>query len=140
VWAERNGCTPWPARSRTRCNTTTGGCRNFRSAHAAGAILESVKQYVDEVVIFGTIVAASIDADCQFGDRADQYFALRPIFFLEGSTYASVDTAKRVDRGCPTEQRCFIVQTELSPNQRASAVLATDHVRFLRGRERLGDY
>ncbi len=54
--------------------------------------LESVKQYADEVVIFGTIVAASIDADCQIG----------------------------------------VVQIELSPDPRASAILARDHVRFLR--------
>jgi len=94
--------------------------------------LESVKQYADEVVIFGTIVAASIDADCQIGDLADQYFALRPIFFLEDNTYGSIDTAKRVDRVCPAEQRGFVVQIELSPNQATNAVLADDHVRFLR--------
>jgi flavin reductase (DIM6/NTAB) family NADH-FMN oxidoreductase RutF/uncharacterized protein YciI len=94
--------------------------------------LESVKQYTDEVVIFGTIIAASIDADCQIGALADQYFALRPVFFLEDNTYGSIDTAKRVDRVCPAEQRGFVVQMELSPDQRASAALTTDHVRFLR--------
>jgi flavin reductase (DIM6/NTAB) family NADH-FMN oxidoreductase RutF/uncharacterized protein YciI len=94
--------------------------------------LESVKHYIDEVVIFGTIVTASIDADCQIGDLADQYFALRPIFFLEDNTYGSIDTAKRVDRVCPAEQQGFVVQIELSLDQRASAVLAGDHLRFLR--------
>jgi flavin reductase (DIM6/NTAB) family NADH-FMN oxidoreductase RutF/uncharacterized protein YciI len=93
--------------------------------------LESVKQYADEVVIFGTIVAASIDADCQSGDLADQYFALRPIFFLEDNTYGSIDTAKRVDRACPVGQRCFVVQVELRPDQPASPGLSADHVRFL---------
>jgi flavin reductase (DIM6/NTAB) family NADH-FMN oxidoreductase RutF/uncharacterized protein YciI len=94
--------------------------------------LESVKQYADEVVIFGTIVAASIDADCQIGNLADQYFALRPIFFLEDNTYGAIDTAKRVDRVCPAEQRGFVVQIELAPDQAAKAALADDHLRFLR--------
>jgi len=94
--------------------------------------LESVKQYADEVVIFGTIVAASIDADCQIGNLTDQYFALQPIFFLEDNTYGSIDTAKRVDHVCPADQRAFVVQIELSPDPRASAILARDHVRFLR--------
>jgi flavin reductase (DIM6/NTAB) family NADH-FMN oxidoreductase RutF len=100
--------------------------------------LESVKQYADEVVIFGTIVAASIDADCQVGELADQYLALRPIFFLEDNTYGSVDTAKRIDRVCPVEQHGFIVQIELTPDQRASAVLSTNHVRFLRELRAMG--
>ncbi len=100
--------------------------------------LESVKQYADEVVIFGTIVVASIDADCQVGDLADQYFALRPIFFLEDNTYGSIDTAKRIDRVCPAEQRGFVVQIELSPDQHASAVPATDHARFLRELRAMG--
>ena len=93
--------------------------------------LESVKPYGDEVVIFGTIVAASMDVDCQIGEIADQYVALRPIFFLEDNTYGSIDAAKRVDRLYPTEQRGFIVQMELAPDQCASAGLMTDHLRFL---------
>jgi flavin reductase (DIM6/NTAB) family NADH-FMN oxidoreductase RutF/uncharacterized protein YciI len=100
--------------------------------------LESVKPYADEVVIFGTIVAACIDADCQIGDLADQYFALRPIFFLEDNTYGSIDTAKCVDRACPAEQPGFAVQIELAPDQAANAVLADDHVRFLRELRAMG--
>ena len=100
--------------------------------------LESVKRYADEVVIFGTIVAASIDADCQIGELADQYLALRPIFFLEDNTYGCVDTAKRIDRVCPAEQRGFVVAIELSPDQRVNAVLNAEHVRFLRQLRALG--
>src|SRR5262249_5737541 len=44
----------------------------------------------------------------------------------------AIDTAKRVDRVCPAEQRGFVVQIELAPDQAAKAVLADDHVRFLR--------
>jgi len=94
--------------------------------------LDSVKQYGDEVVIFGTVVAASIDADCQGGDLADQYFALRPIFFLEHNTYGSIDTAKRIDRACPAEHHGFVVEVEAASLSGALVALRAEHVRFLR--------
>jgi flavin reductase (DIM6/NTAB) family NADH-FMN oxidoreductase RutF len=94
--------------------------------------LESVKMYGDEVVIFGTIVAASIDAACQTGDPANQYFALRPIFFLEDNTYGSIDTAKRIDRLCPAEHHCFVVQIAAPDDFDAHAALRQEHAQFLR--------
>jgi flavin reductase (DIM6/NTAB) family NADH-FMN oxidoreductase RutF len=94
--------------------------------------LESVKLYDDEVVIFGTVIAASIDADCQAGDPADQYFALRPIFFLEQNTYGSIDTAKRVDRVCPAEHHGFVVQIATSSVSDTHTVSGQEHAQFLR--------
>jgi flavin reductase (DIM6/NTAB) family NADH-FMN oxidoreductase RutF len=57
---------------------------------------DDVKLYGHEVAIFGKIVAASIDADCLTGTLFDQYAALRPVFFLEDSTYGVIEAAKRV--------------------------------------------
>lgn len=58
--------------------------------------LDDVKRYGEEVVVFGRIVAASIDADCLDGDFEEQYRRLRPFFFLENGTYAALDGARRV--------------------------------------------
>ncbi|BAS26714.1 flavin reductase [Limnochorda pilosa] len=72
-------------------------------------VLDSVKEFGDEVLIFGRIVAGSIDASCLEGGPPEQYFALRPIFFLEEGYYGSLDTAKRAGAPWPTEQAHFVV-------------------------------
>jgi flavin reductase (DIM6/NTAB) family NADH-FMN oxidoreductase RutF/uncharacterized protein YciI len=88
--------------------------------------LDDVKRYGAEVVIFGRVVAASIDSRCVDGERARQYFRLRPLFFLEGGTYASLDTAKKVGASPPTRQMLFVVELG------EPAEPATDaHVEFL---------
>lgn len=66
--------------------------------------LESVTWLGDELVIFGHIVAASIDQDCLGSPLADQYFRLRLAFFLEEGAYGSIDAAKRVGAAWPTDQ------------------------------------
>lgn len=66
--------------------------------------LEAVTRRGAEVVVFGKIVAASIDQDCTGFSLADQYFRLRPVFFLEEGVYGSIDAAKRIGTASPTEQ------------------------------------
>lgn len=95
--------------------------------------LESIKQYGDEVVIFGKIVAASIDEECLLGEQPEQYFSLRPIFFLEENTYGSIDTAKRVDREWPTEQRLFVVEVREPLELARDRDVMRNHLAFLRG-------
>lgn len=94
--------------------------------------LDSVKEYGSEVVIFGRIVAASIDLSCLAGEPPEQYFSLRPIFFLEERTYGSIDTAKQVDREWPVEQRLFVVEPRAPPELAKERALIRDHVAFLR--------
>ena len=72
--------------------------------------LESVTWLGDELVIFGHIVAASIDQDCLGSPLADQYFRLRPVFFLEEGAYGSIDAAKRVGAAWPTDQALTVVE------------------------------
>ncbi|WP_376791691.1 flavin reductase [Thermoflexus sp.] len=93
--------------------------------------LESIKQYGNEVVIFGKIVAASIDAECLVGEPPEQYFSLRPIFFLEENTYGSIDTAKRVDREWPTAHKLFVVHVGRPPDRHVAPDLIQSHGAFL---------
>ena len=72
--------------------------------------LKSVTRLGAEVVVFGTIVAASIDEDCAASCLADQYFRLRPVFFLEEGAYGSIDTAKRIGAAWPAEQSLTVVE------------------------------
>jgi flavin reductase (DIM6/NTAB) family NADH-FMN oxidoreductase RutF/uncharacterized protein YciI len=72
--------------------------------------LQDVKRFREEAFVFGRIVAASIDGDCLAGQTPDQYFSLRPFFFLEAGTYGSIDTAKRVGATPPAEQQLFMVE------------------------------
>jgi flavin reductase (DIM6/NTAB) family NADH-FMN oxidoreductase RutF/uncharacterized protein YciI len=91
--------------------------------------LESIKPFGEEVLIFGTVLAASIDPACQRGTVPEQYFALRPIFFLENGTYGSLDAAKVIGSERSTEQAFFVVQVGVVPED---GVLVRDHVAFLR--------
>jgi flavin reductase (DIM6/NTAB) family NADH-FMN oxidoreductase RutF/uncharacterized protein YciI len=72
--------------------------------------LASVTRLGAEVIVFGTIVAAAIDADCLGAPVADQYFRLRPVFFLEEGVYGSIDTAKRIGAAWPADQPLTVVE------------------------------
>ena len=96
--------------------------------------LNDVKYYGDEVVLFGKVVAFSVDEDCVAGEPADQYFALRPLFFLEGGTYGVIDAARQVGRPWPIEQgSLFVVQLGPFPPAEDRDTLIADHVAFLQG-------
>jgi flavin reductase (DIM6/NTAB) family NADH-FMN oxidoreductase RutF/uncharacterized protein YciI len=72
--------------------------------------LASITRLGAELVIFGTIVAAAIDQDCLGSPLADQYFRLRPVFYLEEGVYGSIDAAKRIGTPWPTEQSLSVVE------------------------------
>jgi flavin reductase (DIM6/NTAB) family NADH-FMN oxidoreductase RutF/uncharacterized protein YciI len=72
--------------------------------------LEVVTRLGEEVVVFGKIVAAAIDEDCAGSSLADQYFRLRPVFFLEEGVYGSIDTAKRIGAASLTRQSLTVVE------------------------------
>ncbi len=72
--------------------------------------LERVERFGAEAFVFGRVVAAAIDDDCIVGSPEEQYFRLRPVFFLEGGTYGSIDTAKHVGRDWPTDQTLFVIE------------------------------
>lgn len=94
--------------------------------------LDDVKYYGDEVVIFGRVVALSIDEDCLAGEPAEQYFALRPLFFLEDGTYGVIDAARVVGRPWPAQQgSLFAIQLDEFPCDGDRAGLVADHVAFL---------
>lgn len=90
--------------------------------------LDDVKRFGAEAFVFGRIVAASIEQGCLAGDPVEQYFRLRPVFYLENGTFASIDTAKRVGREWPTEQPLFAI--EIGANGDGAPV--SEHVAFLR--------
>ena len=91
---------------------------------------DSTKEYGDEVLLFGKVLAASIARRCQAGSPEEQYFALRPLFFLENGVYASIDASKRVDRPTPLEHDLFVVEIVSDGPARKPAV--DQHVAFLR--------
>ncbi|HUZ03141.1 MAG TPA: flavin reductase [Thermomicrobiaceae bacterium] len=94
--------------------------------------LDDIKYYGDEVVIFGNVVALSIDEDCLAGEPTDQYFALSPLFFLEDGTYGVIDAARVVGRPWPVEQgSLFAVQLGEFPFAGDRAALVDSHVAFL---------
>jgi uncharacterized protein YciI len=79
-------------------------------------------------VIFGEIAAAAIDQDCLGSPLADQYFRLRPMFFLEEGVYGSIDTAKRIGAPWPTEQSLTVVELYDPPGDKELDA----HLAFLR--------
>ncbi len=93
--------------------------------------LDSIKQFDQEVVIFGKIVAASIDAECLEGTPNEQYFRLRPFFMLEKGTYGTIDGAKLVGTERPTSHPLFMVLVGDRPGGRDESVVK-DHFAFLR--------
>jgi flavin reductase (DIM6/NTAB) family NADH-FMN oxidoreductase RutF len=58
--------------------------------------LDDVKRYCDEVLIFGRVVAASIDEKYLGSPLAEQYEQLAPVFFLEAGTYARLGPMQRI--------------------------------------------
>lgn len=90
--------------------------------------LQAVTRLGAEVVVFGTVVAASIDQDCAGSSLADQYFRLRPVFFLEEGVYGSIDAAKRIGAACPAEQSLTVIELYDPPGDRD----AETHVAYLR--------
>lgn len=117
----RSGLTLLPARQ--VAPPLIGECR----AHLE-CTLKSVTRMGAEVVVFGTIVAASIDEDCAASCLADQYFRLRPVFFLEEGVYGSIDTAKRIGADCPAEQSLTVVELYAPPGDQDTEA----HVAYLR--------
>jgi flavin reductase (DIM6/NTAB) family NADH-FMN oxidoreductase RutF len=90
--------------------------------------LKAVTRLGEEVVVFGKIVAASIDEDCVESSVADQYFRLRPVFFLEEGVYGSIDTAKRIGAAWPTKQSLTVVELYDPPGDQDMEA----HVAYLR--------
>jgi flavin reductase (DIM6/NTAB) family NADH-FMN oxidoreductase RutF/uncharacterized protein YciI len=90
--------------------------------------LASITRLGAEVVVFGKIVAAAIDDDCLGSPLADQYFRLRPVFFLEEGVYGSIDTAKRIGAARPTQQSLTVVELYDPPGDRD----VDAHVAYLR--------
>ncbi len=117
----RSGLTLLPARQ--VASPLIGECK----AHLE-CKLEAVTRMGAEVVVFGKIVAASIDEDCVGSSVADQYLRLRPVFFLEEGVYGSIDAAKRIGAAWPTEQSLTIVELYDPPGDQAVEA----HVAFLR--------
>lgn len=58
--------------------------------------LDDVKRYGDEVLVFGRVVAASIDSECIDGPAEVRYERLRPVFFLENALYAPLGEVRRI--------------------------------------------
>lgn len=58
--------------------------------------LESTKEYGQEIVLFGQILAASIDEAALEGEPAECYAYLRPIVYLEGNMYGVVERGHEV--------------------------------------------
>jgi flavin reductase (DIM6/NTAB) family NADH-FMN oxidoreductase RutF len=65
------------------------------SAHIECTLLDT-HAFGEEVLVFGRVVAASIDAVCLEGSPAEQYRRLRPVFFLENGWYAPIGEPRRV--------------------------------------------
>lgn len=93
---------------------------------------EDVTRIGAEVVVFGRVVAASIDADCLGSSLADQYFRLRPLFFLEEGVYGTIDTAKRVAAASPAQQPLAVVELYPAPGRPDDGAAADAHMAFLR--------
>jgi flavin reductase (DIM6/NTAB) family NADH-FMN oxidoreductase RutF/uncharacterized protein YciI len=95
-------------------------------------VYDSEKRYGDEVMIFGRMVMASVDADCLVGDPPQQYFSLRPVFFLEGGLYGTLDTAYRVGAIPPVDHPLFLVEVGDPTASRDVRTLLEQHVSHLR--------
>lgn len=57
--------------------------------------LDDVKRWGAEALVFGRIVAASIERECLDAPLADQYARLGPVFFLEEGVYAPLAAPQR---------------------------------------------
>lgn len=90
--------------------------------------LDDIKRYGAEAFVFGRIVAASIEHYLLVGAPPEQYFRLRPVFYLEGGTYGSIDTAKRIRAETPTEQPLFLIEI----GAHADGPPVAEHLAFLR--------
>jgi flavin reductase (DIM6/NTAB) family NADH-FMN oxidoreductase RutF/uncharacterized protein YciI len=111
--------------SRTVGPPSIGEC----SAHLECSF-DGTKEYGEEVLIFGKIVAASVARRCQARSQEEQYFALRPVFFLENGLYASIDASKQVGQRTPLKHNLFVVEL-VSDGSEAKPVVDS-HVAFLR--------
>lgn len=94
-------------------------------------IYDSEKRYADEVMIFGRIVAASIDADCLESGPPQQYFRLRPAFFLEGGLFGMLDTAYRVGSLPPTNLPLFVIEPGEPTNAHDGSAVLKEHLSYL---------
>jgi flavin reductase (DIM6/NTAB) family NADH-FMN oxidoreductase RutF/uncharacterized protein YciI len=92
--------------------------------------LDTSKEYGEEVLMFGRVVAGRIESACVTGSIEHQYLALRPIFFLENQTYGSIEAPKRVGRPSPVEFDLYVV--EILPHASGSNGSVDTHVSFLR--------
>jgi flavin reductase (DIM6/NTAB) family NADH-FMN oxidoreductase RutF len=59
-------------------------------------VYDSDKRYGNEVWIFGVIVAVSIDGEALEGSEGERYGFLKPMFYLEGKTYGTLGSVKKV--------------------------------------------
>ena len=100
------------------------------SAHLE-CVYDSEKQYGQEVMIFGRVVAASMDADCLEGDPAGQYFRLRPAFFLEAGLCGTLDTAHQVNSLPPTNLRFFVVEVGEPTSAGDDRTVLEEHLAYL---------
>jgi flavin reductase (DIM6/NTAB) family NADH-FMN oxidoreductase RutF len=64
------------------------------AAHLECTLMDT-RSFGDEVLVFGKIVAASIDPACLEGAPVDRYARLRPFFFLEDGYYAPLGEARQ---------------------------------------------
>jgi flavin reductase (DIM6/NTAB) family NADH-FMN oxidoreductase RutF/uncharacterized protein YciI len=101
-------------------------------------VYDSEKRYGDEVMIFGRIVAASIDADCLEGDPSQQYFRLRPVFFLEKDICGTLDAAHRLEALPPMDLLLFVVEVGDPSIARETAAVLKQHLSFLGQLRRTG--
>lgn len=90
---------------------------------------EGTRFFGDEVLVFGRIVAASIDEECLSRDGSDPYARLRPLFFLEDGVFGSLDCAQRIGARPPADQALFVIETGPLPGENAE--LSRAHVDYL---------
>ena len=84
---ERHGLTPLPAES--VAPPRIAECRAHLECE-----LDDTKTWGDEVVLFGRIVAVSVDRTLLDGDEVSRYGALAPVFFLEQELAAGLGPAR----------------------------------------------
>jgi len=97
------------------------------------------KHFGEEVMVFGRIVAVSIDRDCLSGTPPQQYFHLRPLFFLEDGTYGTLDTAHKVAVTPSTDLELFVVEVGEPPvAEDDRGALVRVHLAYLQSLRRAG--
>lgn len=61
-------------------------------------VLDSSKRFnEEEIVLYGRILAVSVDEKLLQGDTEERYRLLRPLLFLEEGIYGVLETARRVE-------------------------------------------